>query len=154
MRPLQLFLSLLLLLSCSPENTNESTENKANIENIIKTYNISLGRNPVGAKVKSGDNKTPEGAYYIVSHNPHSKFHLSLRISYPNSAQIKAAEDGNYSAGGDIMIHGFPNKVPAAVFNLFHKFKDWTAGCIAVTNTEIEEIYNLVKDGTPITIKP
>ncbi len=171
MRPLQLFLSLLLLLSCSPENTNESTENKANIDNIlvekahrklylrqgkniVKTYKISLGRNPVGAKVKSGDNKTPEGAYYIVSHNPHSKFHLSLRISYPNSAQIKAAEEGNYSTGGDIMIHGFPNKVPTAVFNLFHKFKDWTAGCIAVTNTEIEEIYNLVKDGTPITIKP
>ena len=170
MRSLRLFLSLFLLFSCSPEDKTEQTETanidnilveKANRklylrqgENIIKTYNISLGRNPVGAKIKSGDNKTPEGNYHIVSHNPHSKFHLSLRISYPDAAQIKAAEEGNYSAGGDIMIHGFPNKVPAAVFKLYHKFSDWTAGCIAVTNAEIEEIYNLVKDGTPITIKP
>ena len=125
-----------------------------NGENIVKTYRISLGKNPVGAKVKSGDNKTPEGDYTIVLHNPKSKFHLSLRISYPNAEQVKAAKVGNYEPGGDIMIHGYPNKVPAFLFKFWHRWKDWTAGCIAVTNDEIEEIYDAVKDGTPITIKP
>ena len=125
-----------------------------NGEDTVKSYKISLGKNPVGAKIKSGDNKTPEGTYYIARHNPKSAFHLALKISYPNAEQTKAAEEGNYSAGGDIMIHGFPNKAPAMVFSLWHKYRDWTAGCIAVTNDEIEEIYNLVKDGTPITIKP
>ncbi len=123
-------------------------------ETIVKTYRISLGKNPVGAKVKSGDNKTPEGDYTIERHNPKSKFHLSLRISYPNKAQIQAAQKGNYNPGGDIMIHGTPNRYPAFLFNFWHRFKDWTAGCIAVTNDEIEKIYNAVKDGTPITIKP
>ncbi|SHM77773.1 L,D-transpeptidase catalytic domain [Fibrobacter sp. UWR3] len=123
-------------------------------EIIFKTYRISLGKNPVGAKVKSGDNKTPEGDYTIVLHNPKSKFHLSLRISYPNAEQIEAAKVGNYETGGDIMIHGYPNKVPAFLFKFWHRWKDWTAGCIAVTNDEIEEIYDAVKDGTPITIKP
>ena len=125
-----------------------------NGENVVKTYRISLGKNPVGAKVNSGDNKTPEGNYTIEKHNPKSKFHLSLKISYPNAEQINAAKVGNYEPGGDIMIHGYPNKVPAFLFKFWHRWKDWTAGCIAVTNDEIEEIYDAVKDGTPITIKP
>jgi len=125
-----------------------------NGEKVVKTYRISLGKNPVGAKVKSGDNKTPEGNYTIERHNPKSIFHLSLRISYPNAEQIKAAKEGNYEPGGDIMIHGYPNKIPAFLFKFWHKWKDWTAGCIAVTNDEIEEIYDAVKDGTPITIQP
>ena len=108
----------------------------------------------MGAKVKSGDNRTPEGNYTIEKHNPQSKFHLSLRISYPNEEQIKSAKEGNYEPGGDIMIHGYPNKIPAFLFYFWHKWKDWTAGCIAVTNDEIEEIYDIVKDGTPITILP
>ena len=123
-------------------------------ENIVKTYRISLGKNPVGAKVKSGDNKTPEGTYTIELHNPKSKFHLWLKISYPNAEQINAAKESNYEPGGDIMIHGYPNKVPAFLFKFWHRWKDWTADCIAVTNDEIEEIYDAVKDGTPITIKP
>ena len=123
-------------------------------DEIVKTYKISLGKNPVGAKVKSGDNKTPEGKYFIAKHNPKSAFHLSLKISYPNEEQIKAAKDGGFDPDGDIMIHGYPNKVPAFLFKFWHKWKDWTAGCIAVTNDEIEEIYDAVKDGTPITIKP
>jgi len=121
---------------------------------IIKTYKISLGSDPVGAKVREGDNKTPEGDYRIVSHNPRSSYHLSLKISYPDREQIKAAEKGNYSAGGDIMIHGFPNKIPDFIFSQWHESHDWTQGCIAVTNEEIEEIYRLVRDGTPITIRP
>ena len=160
-----------ILVSCSPKEKSAQeviTKDIDNIlvekanrkiylrngEDVIRTYKISLGKNPVGAKVKSGDNKTPEGNYYISRHNPKSAYHLSLKISYPNAEQTKAAEEGNYSAGGDIMIHGFPNKIPALVFKFWHKYMDWTAGCIAVTNDEIEEIYNLVKDGTPITIKP
>ena len=75
-------------------------------ETVVKTYRISLGKNPMGAKVKSGDNKTPEGEYTIVLHNPKSKFHLSLRISYPSAEQINTAKVDNYEPGGDIMIHG------------------------------------------------
>lgn len=122
-------------------------------DKIVKTYKISLGKDPVGAKVKSGDNKTPEGQYSIVKHNPKSAYHLSLKISYPNEEQIKAAKDGGYDPGGDIMIHGYPNKA-SFLFRFKHRWKDWTAGCIAVTNDEIEEIYDAVKDGTPITIVP
>ena len=110
-----------------------------NGESVVKTYRISLGKNPVGAKVKSGDNKTPEGTYTIERHNPKSKFHLSLRISYPSAEQINAAKAGNYEPGGDIMIHGFPNKKSAFLFKFKHRWKDWTAGCIAVTNDEIEK---------------
>ena len=160
-----------LLFSCSSEKETPKAMLTSPIDNIlvekakrqmhlrngdvvVKSYRISLGKNPVGAKVKSGDNKTPEGNYTIERHNPKSIFHLSLRISYPNAEQIKAAKEGNYEPGGDIMIHGYPNKIPAFLFKFWHKWKDWTAGCIAVTNDEIEEIYNAVKDGTPITIKP
>ena len=113
-----------------------------------------LGQESCGSEIKSGDNKTPEGKYTIEKHNPKSIFHLSLKISYPNAEQIKAAKEGNYEPGGDIMIHGYPNKIPAFLFKFWHKWKDWTAGCIAVTNDEIEEIYDAIKDGTPITILP
>lgn len=121
---------------------------------IVRTYRISLGKAPSGAKEREGDNRTPEGDYYITAHNPHSSYHLSLRISYPTPEQIKKAKENGYSAGGDIMIHGFPNKAPKTIFDIWHKAKDWTAGCIAVTDEEIEEIYELVQDGTPITINP
>lgn len=158
------------VISCSSKENMHSTtmENIDNIfvekakrvmhlrqgDKIVKSYKISLGKSPIGAKVKSGDNKTPEGQYSIEMHNPKSAFHLSLRISYPNEEQIKAAKDSNYSPGGDIMIHGYPNKIPAFLFSFWHRWNDWTAGCIAVTNNEIEEIYKAVKDGTPITIVP
>ena len=161
----------ILFISCSSETESSKTMITQSIDNIlvekanrkmhlrhgdkiVKTYKISLGKNPVGAKVKSGDNKTPEGKYFIAKHNPKSAFYLSLKISYPNEEQIKAAKDGGYDPGGDIMIHGYPNKIPAFLFKFWHNWKDWTAGCIAVTNDEIEEIYDIVKDGTPITILP
>ena len=123
-------------------------------DDVIREYKIRLGGNPVGAKVKEGDNRTPEGEYFIVSHNPHSAYHLSLKISYPTPEQKAAAAKNHDSAGGDIMIHGYPNRVPTKIFKWVHKFKDWTAGCIAVTNDEIEEIYKLVADNTPISIEP
>lgn len=125
-----------------------------NGDTILKEYKIALGEEPIGPKEREGDNKTPEGQYVIEWHNPHSAYHLSLRISYPNAAQKQKAKENNYSAGGDIMIHGFPNQIPAAVFKYVHQFMDWTQGCIAVTNDEIEEIYALVKDQTPILINP
>ena len=123
-------------------------------EKIVKEYKISLGGNPKGAKIKKGDQKTPEGTYYIASHNPKSSYHLSLKISYPNKQQVKQAKENGYDAGGDIMIHGLPNKIPNFIFNKIHQNYDWTAGCIAVNDEEISEIYTLVKDGTKIIIEP
>lgn len=123
-------------------------------DTVLKSYKISLGGNPVGPKVKEGDSKTPEGNYKIEWHNPNSSYHLSLRISYPNAEQKRKAKENNYSAGGDIMIHGFPNWAPNALFKYVHHNRDWTDGCIAVTDEEMTEIYHAVKDGTPITVNP
>ena len=122
-------------------------------DKIIKSYDIHLGNNPVGPKQQEGDGKTPEGDYYISGRNPNSKFHLSLRISYPNAEDIAQAQKRKVSTGGDIMIHGTPNKLPSWLARWTLR-KDWTAGCIAVTNDEIEEIWQLVDNGTKITIKP
>ncbi|MBR1648349.1 MAG: L,D-transpeptidase family protein [Alphaproteobacteria bacterium] len=123
-------------------------------DNIIKTYKIALGKNPVGAKEREGDNKTPEGEYNIVAHNAKSAFHKSLRISYPNEKDLAQARQKGVKAGGDIMIHGLPNHIPDKIFLTYHNRVDWTAGCIAVNNREIEEIWNMVPDGTKIIIKP
>lgn len=122
-------------------------------ENIVKEYTIALGQNPIGAKKQEGDGKTPEGEYIISGRNPQSSYHLSLRISYPNEKDIAAAKAAGVSAGGDIMIHGFPNKIPNFLFNFIHP-NDWTAGCIAVTDKEIDEIWRLVPDQTKIVINP
>jgi tetratricopeptide (TPR) repeat protein len=117
----------------------------------IKTYTIALGANPVGPKERQGDNKTPEGNYIIESRNMHSDYHLSLRISYPNERDKNRAKELGVNPGGDIMIHGAKNDL----FRLdrFSKTIDWTEGCIAVTNQEIEEIARLVPDGTPVEIR-
>jgi tetratricopeptide (TPR) repeat protein len=118
----------------------------------IKSYKIALGGNPVGPKEKQGDYKTPEGIYTIVSRNRHSKYHLSLRISYPNEKDKRRAKDLGVSPGGDIMIHGIKNSLSWA--DGVHSEIDWTEGCIAVTNNEMEEIARLVPDGTPVEIRP
>lgn len=123
-------------------------------DTILKSYKIALGGNPIGPKIKEGDSKTPEGNYKIEWHNPNSSYHLSLRISYPNNEQKQKAKENNYSAGGDIMIHGFPNWAPNILFQYIHSNRDWTDGCIAVTDEEMNEIYHAVKDGTPISINP
>lgn len=120
----------------------------------IKEYTIRLGPNPTGHKEQEGDGRTPEGKYTISGRNPKSAYHLSLRISYPNAADKSRAAVKKVSAGGDIMIHGYPNYAPNAIFDVIHNSYDWTAGCIAVTDKEIEEIWKLVPDGTPIVIKP
>ena len=112
---------------------------------VVKTYDINLGGNPIGHKQFEGDGKTPEGQYVIDRKNPNSQFHLSVGISYPNAADRRAA--GTRSPGGDIFIHGTPRS-----YRFF--FKDWTWGCVAVSNREIEEIYAMVDIGTPIWIYP
>lgn len=118
----------------------------------IKEYNMALGFSPVGHKQQEGDGKTPEGIYKISGRNPKSAYHLSLRISYPNEQDRKKAQERGVSPGGDIMIHGLPNKLP--FIGKAHLLSDWTLGCIAVTNQEIEEIWELVPDGTTVEIKP
>lgn len=119
---------------------------------ILKTYKVALGPSPLGAKTQQGDNKTPEGLYTVDSRNPHSQFHLALHISYPNAADRARAAKLNVNAGGDIMIHGLP---PAySYLGPLHRKFDWTAGCVAVTDSEIEEIWNLVPVGTVVEIKP
>ena len=117
---------------------------------MIRTYRVALGRNPVGPKQRQGDGKTPEGAYVIVGRNPNSAYHKSLRISYPGPADREFARRLRVEPGGDIMIHGLPNG--QGWIGAGHRLRDWTEGCIAVTNDEIEEIWRLVGDGTPVLI--
>lgn len=117
---------------------------------VLKIYHISLGDNPVGHKEQEGDEKTPEGLYNISGRNPNSKYHLSLRISYPNENDKVNAQKKGYSPGGDIMIHGLPNHT--SFLEDYYVSNDWTDGCIALNNEEIEELWNSVNDGTPIFI--
>ena len=110
----------------------------------LKTYRVALGFAPVGDKKIAGDGKTPEGHYRVDRRNPDSRFHLSVGIDYPNEHDIAEAEALGQDPGGDIFIHGRGD-----LTNLLY---DWTWGCIAVTNREIEEVYAMVRDGTPVSI--
>lgn len=119
---------------------------------LLKSYRVALGKSPIGRKRQRGDNKTPEGIYYIEDRNVESNYHLSLKISYPNNSDWQNAERFGVRPGDMIMIHGLPNG--RSWMGKEHIKKDWTEGCIAVTNEEIQEIWQLVDDGTPIEIKP
>ncbi len=118
----------------------------------LKSFKIALGENPEGHKIRQGDSRTPEGEYILDRRNPESNFHLSIHISYPNRRDRMNAQKHGVSPGGNIMIHGLPNGLEW--IGKFHTVKDWTEGCIAVTNREIEEIWQAVEDGTPIEIHP
>jgi murein L,D-transpeptidase YafK len=118
----------------------------------LKTYKVALGSDPVGPKRVEGDHKTPEGDYIIDGKNPHSLFHLSLHISYPSAADQQRARSMGTRPGGAIMIHGRAR--PFAYLGPLHRQTDWTDGCIAVTNAEIEEIWKLVPVGTRVEIRP
>ena len=118
----------------------------------VLVYDVALGKNPVGAKVKRGDGRTPEGLYYLEGRNPESKYHLSLRVSYPNAADRERASRRGVSPGGDIMIHGLPTAFSSV--GALHRQQDWTEGCIAVTNEEIEEIWRNVAPRARILILP
>lgn len=119
---------------------------------VLKTYRIALGGNPNGPKERQGDNKTPEGTYFIDSRNKDSRYHISLHISYPNERDRKRAKERGVSPGGDIMIHGIKNGYSSV--GELHTEYDWTKGCIAVTDEEIEEIERFVPNGTLVEIRP
>jgi len=119
---------------------------------LVKQYGVALGKNPVGDKLTRGDGRTPEGLFFIEGRNPQSKYHLALRISYPDAAHRERAARRGVSAGGDIMIHGLPK--PFAMIGALHRQQDWTHGCVAVTNDEIEEIWRAVPNGARILIIP
>ena len=114
-------------------------------ESVLRTYRIALGREPVGPKRQEGDGRTPEGRYTIDWRNAKSKYYLSLHISYPDAADVARAREAGVDPGGDIMIHGLPDGA--------RREGDWTQGCIAVTDEEMDEIWGLVGDGTPIWIE-
>lgn len=118
----------------------------------IKTYKIALGSAPVGPKMRQGDHRTPEGIYVIDSRNANSKFHRALHVSYPNAADRERARKLGVPPGGNIFIHGLPNGY--GFIGAAHRARDWTDGCIAVTDQEIEEIWKLVGNGTPVEIRP
>ena len=117
----------------------------------LKEYRVALGRNPFGPKTQEGDGRTPEGNYVIDYRKADSSFHRALHISYPNRHEENQAKARGVDAGGLIMIHGIRNG--AGLVGRLHRLSDWTNGCIAVTNAEIEEIWAAVPDGTPIEIR-
>jgi murein L,D-transpeptidase YafK len=119
---------------------------------VMKTYKVALGTVPVGPKHLEGDHKTPEGSYVIDAKNPQSQFHLSLHISYPSAVDRQRAAGLGARPGGAIMIHGLAKSF--AYLGPLHRQTDWTDGCIAVTNAEIEEIWKLVPVGTKVEIRP
>jgi murein L,D-transpeptidase YafK len=119
---------------------------------VLKTYKVALSRDPVGPKERAGDHKVPEGDYVVDEKNAHSRFHLALHISYPNATDRERARKLGVSPGGNVEIHGLPDKY-AWLGSVQHNV-DWTDGCIAVTNAEIEQIWQLVPVGTPVEIKP
>lgn len=122
-------------------------------DKLVKTYPISLGKNPIGHKQFEGDNRTPEGIYYINERNAKSGYHKNLGISYPNAQDKAYAESHGKSAGGLIKIHGIRNGL-GDVIGEKHLLKDWTEGCIAVTNPEIDELFQSVKHNAVIDIRP
>lgn len=118
----------------------------------LKTYPVSLGGAPAGHKRREGDERTPEGRYVLDYRNPNSFAHLSLHVSYPDSADAARARAAGVPPGGMIMVHGIRNGL--GWMGRLHRLVDWTDGCIAVTNGEMEEIWRAVPDGTPIEIRP
>jgi murein L,D-transpeptidase YafK len=114
---------------------------------VIATFAVALGFNPQGDKNQQGDGRTPEGDYVLDWRNPQSRFHLSIHISYPNAADRAEAAARGASPGGDIFIHGTPGLASVAGW-------DWALGCIAVSNADMDAIWAMVPDGTPITIRP
>jgi len=120
---------------------------------VVREYRVALGLQPVGKKTQQGDYKTPEGNYVVSGRNPRSQYHRSLRISYPNATDRAAAAKLGVDPGGDVMIHGLPNGYQPKL-RRGAIMTDWTWGCIAVTDEELDEIWELVPNGTPIEIKP
>ena len=154
---------MLLAALCSASATSASLADKIVIvkstrtmtllsgDKVLKTYKVALGTAPVGPKRVEGDHKTPEGNYVIDAKNAQSRFHLSLHISYPGPADRQRARKLGARPGGAIMIHGLAPSF--AYLGALHRQTDWTDGCVAVTNAEIEEIWKLVPVGTRVEIR-
>jgi|ERR1700690_4554090 len=121
-------------------------------ERAMRTYKVALGKNPVGPKTRSGDHKTPEGLYVVDAKKSQSRFHLALHISYPNQSDRERAQRENVNPGGDVEIHGIENGL--GWIGGLHRRVDWTDGCIAVTDSEIDEVWKAVVVGTPVEIRP
>ena len=119
---------------------------------VIRSYKVALGQGGLAPKTRQGDARTPEGHYSISARFAASEYHRALLISYPNAEDRRRAAALGVSPGGDIMIHGLPNG--RGWIGEAHRLCDWTLGCIAVTDPEIEEIWNLVPLGTPVEIRP
>jgi murein L,D-transpeptidase YafK len=119
---------------------------------LVAAYKVALGQNPVGAKTCSGDKRTPEGIYFVSEHIPDSGFYRALRISYPGLADLQRAQQQHCSPGGDILIHGLQNGF--GYVGRLHSEVDWTRGCIAVTNEEMDVLWSKVADGTIVEIRP
>ncbi len=118
---------------------------------VLQSYRVALGRS-AGPKQQQGDHRTPEGEYRVDGRNPHSRFHLALHLSYPGPEDRARAIAAHHAPGGDVEIHGLPPAL--ASLRKLHRTVDWTDGCIAVTDAEMDEIYRLVPDHTPIDILP
>jgi murein L,D-transpeptidase YafK len=131
---------------------NERTLELLSRGKVVKTYKVALGGDPVGPKTRQGDHKTPEGVYILDFRNAHSQFYKSIHISYPSAHDRAFARQKGVSPGGDVFVHGLPNGF--GVVGAAHRLKDWTDGCIAVTNREMDEIWRAVPDGTRIEIRP
>jgi len=119
---------------------------------LLKAYPVSLGRHPVGKKERQGDGRTPEGEYRLDYRNPNSGFYKALHISYPQAEDVAAARAQGVEAGGLVMIHGMKNGV--GWISRLHRMIDWTDGCVAVTDREMDEIWRAVPDGTKIQLRP
>jgi murein L,D-transpeptidase YafK len=121
-------------------------------EAVLRSYKVALGLNPVGQKERSGDYRTPEGRYFLTRRNPHSDYFLSIQVSYPNDADLQRARRHHWNAGGAIMIHGLPNilRRPPGYYEKY----DWTDGCIAVSDSDMVEIWLMTEQRTPIDILP
>jgi|SRR6266436_176863 murein L,D-transpeptidase YafK len=118
---------------------------------LLRSYRVAIGRGPILPKVQEGDARTPEGHYVIDYRNPQSSFHRSLHVSYPSPSDAARAHALGVKPGGLIMVHGLRNGL--GFLGRLHTVVDWTDGCIAVTNSEIEELWRAVPDGTPIDIE-
>ena len=120
-------------------------------EQVVRSYRVALGRGGLAPKLRRGDGRTPEGTYKIDSRNPASKYYRALHISYPDHSDAERARRLGFNAGGDIEIHGVGRNYDWITPDK-HRMSDWTEGCIAVTNREIDEIWMLVPDGTPVEV--
>lgn len=121
-------------------------------EQVLRSYKVSLGLMPNGQKERAGDYRTPEGRYQLTRRNPHSDFFLSIQVSYPNADDVRRARQNGWDPGGSIMIHGLPNSPRHQ--NDYYTHQDWTDGCIALSNSDMLELWLLTQNNVPIEIAP